>query len=154
MRIFFDTEFLDTGEMPQLISLGAVRDDGQEFYAENAEFDWSKATPWLIANVKPHTLGYGIPLKEMRAGFQEFASLIPEFWAKFGTYDWFLVMHMMGGFWNLPSTWPQYFNEFQTLKLLRDIRVWSSPVKQRRVHHALDDALTLRDEFNYLLPGD
>ena len=40
----------------QLISLGAVREDGAEFYAENIEFDWGNVPQdhWLWKNVKTH----------------------------------------------------------------------------------------------------
>jgi hypothetical protein len=40
----------------QLISIGAVREDGAEFYAENAGFDWSNVPDdhWLQENVRPH----------------------------------------------------------------------------------------------------
>ena len=43
----------------QLISLGAVREDGAEFYAENSEFDWGNVPGdhWLQENVRPHLWG-------------------------------------------------------------------------------------------------
>ena len=77
MKIFIDTEYYEfhptkfrrepgmfTGQshpVPganavQLISLGAVREDGAEFYAENADFNWNNVPEdhWLQENVRPH----------------------------------------------------------------------------------------------------
>ena len=39
MKIFFDTEFIEDGKTIDLLSIGAVRDDGETYYAEPAEAD-------------------------------------------------------------------------------------------------------------------
>ena len=75
MKIFLDTEFFeyppisvgqygDFDSTPganavQLISIGAVREDGAEFYAENSEFEWGDIPEdhWLQENVRPHLWG-------------------------------------------------------------------------------------------------
>lgn len=81
MKYFMDTEFYehqpttvkyksgfftpDTFPTPganaiQLISIGIVANDGREFYAENADFDWDFSVPedhWLQDNVRPHLWG-------------------------------------------------------------------------------------------------
>lgn len=80
MKIFLDTEFYEfqpernrvtpLNRMPganavQLISIGAVREDGAEFYAENADFDWDfvPRDHWLQDNVRPHLWNHpGEPL--------------------------------------------------------------------------------------------
>ena len=54
MRIWFDTEFIEDGKTIDLISIGAVREDGRQFYAENAECDLGRASPWVVAHVFPH----------------------------------------------------------------------------------------------------
>lgn len=75
MKIFLDTEFYEHGNRNhgyitvELISLGAVREDGAEFYAENSEFDWNNVPEdhWLQDNVKPHLLSP----QEDRVGWDE-----------------------------------------------------------------------------------
>ena len=47
MRIFFDTEFIDTGRKIHLISIGLVRADGEEYYAESKDVDLSRACDWV-----------------------------------------------------------------------------------------------------------
>lgn len=55
MRLFYDCEFLEDGSTIDLISIGIVTDDGREYYAVNAEADWSriKKHDWLMRNVVP-----------------------------------------------------------------------------------------------------
>ena len=58
MKIFYDTEFIERGpDLPiELISIGMVREDGEELYLINA--DMSLPTlyrmEWLRTNVMPH----------------------------------------------------------------------------------------------------
>lgn len=58
MKIFYDLEFLERGpELPIMpISIGMVRDDGQQFYAINLDMQLSLVTRslWLQTNVIPH----------------------------------------------------------------------------------------------------
>jgi hypothetical protein len=61
MRIFYDTEFLESGpaEPVRLISIGMVRDDGREYYAVSDEATkrplagMIRKNDWLMANVVP-----------------------------------------------------------------------------------------------------
>lgn len=55
MRIYFDTEFYEDGNTIDLMSIGMVREDGQQLYLINAECDWSKpiADHWHRANTMP-----------------------------------------------------------------------------------------------------
>lgn len=54
-NIFYDTEFLEDGETIDLISIGMVCDDGTEYYAINADCDFSRVVchDWLWDNVVP-----------------------------------------------------------------------------------------------------
>ena len=56
MKIVYDTEFIDTGRVIDLVSIGAVREDGVEYYAVSNEFDRAamRASDWMMANVWPH----------------------------------------------------------------------------------------------------
>lgn len=72
-RVFYDTEFIESGSTIDLISIGMVTDDGREYYAVNGDLDdttqhdpdlrggyigktpWDRimAEPWLVKNVVP-----------------------------------------------------------------------------------------------------
>src|SRR5690349_5632203 len=54
MRIYFDTEFIDTGDRIHLLSIGMVREDGKEYYAVNQNLNLmfeASYDPWLTKNV-------------------------------------------------------------------------------------------------------
>lgn len=54
MKYFFDTEFIEYPHTIDLISIGIVAENGDEFYAEATDVDWSKASDWVLENVEPH----------------------------------------------------------------------------------------------------
>lgn len=54
MRFWLDTEFIDDGKTIDLISIGIVREDGFEYYAQSCEFDHRKASEWVKENVLAH----------------------------------------------------------------------------------------------------
>ena len=47
MKIFFDTEFTGLHKDTTLISLGAISEDGQTFYAEFTDYDKSQVDGWI-----------------------------------------------------------------------------------------------------------
>lgn len=55
MRVCYDTEFIEDGKTIDLISIGMVTDDGDEYYAVNDEAPWRRIRKhdWLMANVVP-----------------------------------------------------------------------------------------------------
>jgi hypothetical protein len=53
VRFFYDCEFIEDGTTIDLVSIGAVGEDGREFYAVSTEFDPSRAGTWVRANVLP-----------------------------------------------------------------------------------------------------
>ena len=55
MRLFYDCEFVEDGSTIDLVSIGIVADNGDEYYAVSGEFDLKKfaANDWLMANVWP-----------------------------------------------------------------------------------------------------
>jgi len=54
MKFWLDTEFIEDGKTIDLLSIGIVREDGQEYYAVSLDADWSKAGDWVKENVLPH----------------------------------------------------------------------------------------------------
>jgi hypothetical protein len=68
MKIWYDTEFVDTGDRILLISIGLVAEDGREFYGVNEAIGDDRTeigkdilkSEWLMKNVVPHLpLGEG-----------------------------------------------------------------------------------------------
>lgn len=60
MRYYLDTEFIEDGKTIDLISIGIVREDGAEFYAQNLECDFSKANDWVKQNVLPSLTNFDL----------------------------------------------------------------------------------------------
>lgn len=50
-RYFIDTEFIDDGEVVDLISIGIVGSDGRELYLQSCEFNHRIASLWVRENV-------------------------------------------------------------------------------------------------------
>jgi hypothetical protein len=55
VRIAYDTEFIEDGKTIELISIGMVTDDGDEYYAVNDDAPWRrvKKHEWLMEHVIP-----------------------------------------------------------------------------------------------------
>ena len=91
MRIWYDGEFSTTAPEIGLISLGAVAEDGREFYGVSTEFDPERAHPWVKANVLPQLPPPGDPAwmtrEQLKAGLLEFLGEDPVLWAWYGAYD-------------------------------------------------------------------
>lgn len=153
MKIFFDTEFLDHGSSVELVSLGAVREDGSEFYMENAEANLLLANSWVQKNVIPKFTGPAHSLSYIADHFKQFCGNNPQFWAYYCAWDWMLVCQLMGGFMKLPSWWPGYCNDINTILVLRNQHplAWNRPEQKKEdEHHALYDARWVRDAYNSL----
>lgn len=108
MRVFFDFEFIENGAafVMQPISVGMVKEDGSEYYAEFRNVPWHLANQWVLDNVQPHLTG---PLKSgltIAREIREFVGTHPEFWAYFADYDWVLLCQLYGPMVNLPQGWP------------------------------------------------
>lgn len=56
MRFFYDLEFLEDGEMIDLISIAIRAENGDEYYAVNSDMPVNRigAHDWLAKNVVPH----------------------------------------------------------------------------------------------------
>jgi hypothetical protein len=148
-RIFFDTEFVERGyEYPlQLISIGAVKEDGSEFYAVAAD-GWKEEDcgEWVKANVLPHLEGDRLPRTIIRDALYDFCGVPtrynrierPEFWAYCCSYDWVLFCQLFGTMIELPEFWPRYCRDLKDFS----VRVGNPtlPKQEGTVHNALEDA--------------
>ena len=54
MKYFIDSEFIEDGRTIELISLAIVAEDGREFYRQNADCSFGRASEWVWRNVFPH----------------------------------------------------------------------------------------------------
>lgn len=51
MKYFLDCEFIEDGKTIDLISIGLIKENGEEYYAINSDCDLSKASDWVKENV-------------------------------------------------------------------------------------------------------
>lgn len=137
MKYFLDTEFIEAPGHLDLISIGIVAEDGRTFYAESADVDWTRASQWVLDNVKPHL---DAPALLSRSGIASAVSAFigddpaPEFWGYYCAYDWVALCWLYGTMMDLPKGWPY---------LCRDLRqALDEHIKQPddMPHHALSDA--------------
>lgn len=132
--ICFDTEFWTFGNEVNIISIGCYNQFGGSYYAEVAEFDWSRvpAASWLQENVRPllsggqHLKPRDVICKELT----EWTQGSPRFWAYYGAYDWTAMCMLFGGFPNLPDHWQKYYWEIQTYRNMvdEDLKLPPQPV--------------------------
>lgn len=107
MKIFFDTEFIEDGNTIDLISIGLVREDGLEYYAESSEYSKNKASPWVQENVLKLLHGPVKSRAQISKEIIEFVGPDPEFWAYYGSYDWVALLQLYGSLINRPQNWPK-----------------------------------------------
>lgn len=154
MRFWIDTEYHDTGKHVELISLGALAEDGREFYAISTEFNPDELLPWTKENVLPHLSprdsGDWKSIQEIGSDFRAFVGDSPaEFWSYIATYDWYLVTRLLPyGLNGLPENWP-----FECW----DLHQWAwrlgnpeLPEPENEAHHALSDAHWHRQVYEFL----
>lgn len=117
MKIWFDTEFIEDGKTIDLMSIGAVREDGKQYYAEVIECDLSRASPWVRRNVIPRLRGGVDRLvrADIAADLIEFMSEKPEIWAYYADYDWVALCQLYGTMMDLPKGWPMYCRDVKQL---------------------------------------
>lgn len=151
-KYYFDTEFQEREDTDKIefISVGITTDDGRDFYAVSNEYDDTKLSPWVKEHVIKK-LGDTKPVSnaEIRDGIKDFVGddPNPQFYAKCGAYDWFLLARLFGGLLKMPSNFPKYFHDVKAK--------WDTlgrpqlPPHPGNDHNALADAKwdKLADEF-------
>jgi hypothetical protein len=141
MRIWFDTEFEENGTTIELISLGAVAENGNEWYAESSEFDWKIADPWLHSNVLPYLTGPAMSKQRLAEQFLNWVRAQtdrPEFWAYYGDYDWVVLCQLYGRMIDLPDTFPMLSLDLKQ-EMIR-LKVTESAIMNEQEHNSLSDA--------------
>jgi len=151
MRYFFDTEFIEDGTTIDLISIGIVVEDGREFYAESWAVNWTKASGWVLDNVRPKLTGKNVlDRSEMKKAILDFVGEDnPEFWAYYADYDWVVLCQLFGTMMDLPKGWPMYCRDLKQEADRLGIDL-SREMPQLNEHNSLDDAKWTHASFNYL----
>jgi hypothetical protein len=145
-RIFVDCEFIEDGKTIDLISLGAVTEDGRYFYAVSSDFDESKANQWVRDNVltRLEPSETWVPRAVIAAKFQAWVDqfLPVEFWGYYADYDWVAICQLYGPMIALPKGWPMYCADIEqwAIALSAPVDILPQPAGPEE-HHALKDAL-------------
>lgn len=145
MRIWFDTEFVDTGERIILISIGLVREDDEALYAEVETPETLRHEPvsqWVKDNVYPYLDGFTALWSRaaLATALKIWVGDKPEFWAWVADYDWVALSQLYGPLVNRPATWP--LTALDTYQL-HDFKKYV--VKPDKPHNALSDARALKE---------
>lgn len=148
MRYWYDTEFIENGQVLQLLSIGIVAEDGRELYLQTNRGAFYHKHPeqcpseWVRANVVPYLDDSRQERSEMQVSLIEFCDIEkygkPEFWCYYSAYDHVALCWIFGAMIDLPKGWPMY---------TRDIKQWCDalgnpklPEQGKNKHHALADA--------------
>jgi hypothetical protein len=145
MKIYLDTEFIEDGRTIDLLSVGLVRDDGAEYYAEPRETDRTRADDWVKANVLPHLTGVTTPRQIIAEEITAFVGPAPEFWGYYCAYDWVALCRLYGTLMDLPSGWPMLCRDLR--QLLDDRGHADITQPDDMPHHAMSDAHWIADTF-------
>jgi len=153
MRVYYDTEFIESGKSLQFVSLGAQDENGRIFYAESNEFDSSLAVPWVKNNVL-NQLGtiQSSSNAEIASNFENWINETRhdrlELWSYFGAWDLCVLFSLYGGFLNIPSGWPQNNFDIVQESIRLGIRI---PAQKTKRHRADVDAVWTRESHIFLM---
>lgn len=177
MRIYYDTEFLEQGPNHplQFISMGIVREDGQELYVVNGEFDIDQFRnhAWLRQNVMPYLpvvagedsgkeyMEWDIAAEDYDAHVFNRRTITekvrhflldglddPELWAWYGAYDHVILAQLFNTMSEMPSGIPMYTNDIkQECNRLGNPDL---PEQESGQHNALDDARWNKEAWEFL----
>jgi hypothetical protein len=134
---------MEDGRLIELLSIGIVCEDGREFYAEDADADWSHANKWVRDNVLPSMIGKDSPWwmtrDKIAAAIVDFVGPErPEFWAFYADYDWVALCQLYGTMMDLPKNWPLFCMDIKQLCVTKgDPRL---PAQTSTEHNSLADA--------------
>ena len=155
-RFFYDTEFMEEPGFLELISIGVVDEDGNEFYACNLDADLGRANQWVKDRVIPLLPGYEssewMRMKYIADSLMEFIqpseSDPVDMWGFYADYDHVLLCWLFGKMVDLPKGMPVYTLDIRQL-------AWSLgnpplPKQPKGEHNALADAKWNRQAYQFL----
>lgn len=154
MRWFIDTEFSERGHKHpiQLISIGMVSEEGDEYYAVCDDFDEESCNDFVKQHVLPK-IQYNVrePRADIARDIRELVGeggVRPEFWGYFADYDWVLFCQLFGRMIDLPRNWPQFCLDLR--QYMHDHEVSRSmlpEIDENKAHSAIYDARWTRDAY-------
>ena len=149
MKYFVDTEFIEYPRTIDLISIGIVCEDGREFYAESWAVDWSKASGWVLDNVKTHLTGKNIlDNEDLKKAILDFiGNDAPEFWGYYCDYDWVVFCWLFGTMMDLPKAFPMYCRDLKQLIDYKQLTI----SQDESNHNALDDARWIKETYEKVI---
>lgn len=171
MKFFFDTEFMALDARVELLSIGIVREDGQEFYAVNTDADLTHADDFVKQHVLPglNTIPTGSvsrrrrrSVEMVRGGLRQLGQAVDEFlpplpdgerheaWAYYADYDWVAFCSMWGRMVDLPSRFPWLCRDVMQLALDAGLDRSVLPEDDKDEHHALVDARWTKRAYDQL----
>lgn len=171
MDVFYDFEFIEDGRTIEPISLGMIRDDGEELYLinRNVDLDRIAAHEWLMGNVVPH-----LPIARSTDGKLLWNTLHPDYenlcgylamrnhvenfllegereiqlWGWYCAYDHVALAQLFGPMVKLPKGIPMWTNDLkQEVMRLGNPEL---PAQEVAVHNALAGARQIRAWAEYL----
>jgi 3' exoribonuclease, RNase T-like len=173
LKIFLDFEFMEDGKTIDPLSVGMVREDDEEYYAEFGAADLRKANPWVKEHVLPNLKSFNPEIsylieenvegsttvdfwakskKQIKTELMNFCFMKadeqkPEFWGYFCDYDWVTLCQLWGRMVDLPSFFPQYCLDVkQEMHCKKIPKEWiEKDHPQPTTHNALDDARWIKD---------
>jgi hypothetical protein len=156
VRCFVDTEFYEDGSTIDLISIGAVRSDGGEFYAVNQDAKLDRVSQWVRENVLAQLPPYGdkawMSCKRIAEEFSQFMGRfgppVHEVWGYYSDYDWVAICQMYGTMMGLPNHFPRYCLDLKQLSWM--LGNPKHPEQKSGEHNALEDARWNKTLFEYL----
>jgi hypothetical protein len=132
-NIFFDTEFYENGETIELISIGMVKEDGEQLYLVNSDFDYAAMVEDATNKGSQETIEFlnnnvfnnlkatkynSFSLKIIKELVVKYVGDKPTFWTSTGAYDWVLICQLFGRMLDLPENWPYLTMDTAQLKVL------------------------------------
>lgn len=167
MRIFVDTEFVEAGKSLELVSLGAISERGDDFYAISRDFNPLRANDWVrqnvLAKLEPPSKIDRVSERVIAERFRDWVNGIcgiqspeimespPEFWGYFCDYDYVILSRMFGGMMKWPEGWPQYFNDIRQWMTQLGVSRQQLPADPPNQHNALADAIWIRAAYDILV---
>ena len=126
-RYFYDCEFVEDGKVIDLVSIGVVDEHGREYYAVSAEFDGSRALPWVRRNVLDRLPSPADPVWRSRqrirdeildflvAPLRDSPDERMELWAWYAAYDHVALAQLWGPMPALPREIPRFTKDLRQL---------------------------------------
>ena len=153
LKFFLDTEFWDDGSRVWPISVGIVCQDGREYYAEcNEGTGEARRAEWIRDHVTPHLLAPTAAKLNGQIAYEIerfIGSQHAEFWAYWAAYDWVVLCQIFGGLMKLPKNVSPWVRDLAWLDPSLE-RIRALKIHNPKPHHALYDALVLREQYRRL----